>query len=474
MTDIPPNGFTARNVDLMAMMLTSRNIHSATLATLYANITFPHSRIFAKFLRHITEYPSLGTIVRRLDFSHFNPTGAGMSRRERMETLNLIPSTLLSCLSLTPNLREFLAQEHIDDDLSAEVLTKVLQFPKLRSLDLCACSSTTFRDAFSTVLANPLPILTISRLSLHECTILPVATYTTLLPLLPGLTHLDVAHTRITPAALLAIPTSARLTHLNLARCASLSGESVVEFLTSHPAAPSLVYLNLATDIVHSEPLLSDADLDNLLPVLGQRKALRSLSLKGSEMQPKHIPLLAPMSKFLEELGLGQHLTLSDITPLLIPPTKSTPYEIKIEMMDTSFLPGTVEDEEEEQEWHPHTLHYVDASSLSLASLDLSTLFSSRCSILSSSTSPLEVLEVNSEVHAKLAKSSVVVSRAGWVVKEVGRRYWLVRNSKSTGEVNGGDGARWWKCGATFWGMRKVPVVWAEVGGLYAHYMFKR
>jgi len=36
------------------------------------------------------------------------------------------------------------------------------------------------------------------------------------------------------------------------------------------------------------------------------------------------------------------------------------------------------------------------------------------------------------------------------------------------------DGAREWKWGATYWGMRKIPVARQEVGGMYGHYMFKR
>jgi hypothetical protein len=162
----------------MSLLLTSRGIHSATLATLYNQITIPHSRIFRKFLSHITDHPSLGTIVRRLDFSHFNPTGAGQTARERAQTLNLIPATLLQCLTLTPNLREFLAQEHIDDDLDRNVIRTLLcDLPKLKALDFCACSSTSFRDSFNAVIeAKPSPLpsaLALTRLSFHECTILP-------------------------------------------------------------------------------------------------------------------------------------------------------------------------------------------------------------------------------------------------------------------------------------------------------------
>jgi hypothetical protein len=453
-TDIPPNGFTARNVDLMSLLLTSRGMHAATLTTLYSQITIPHSRIFRKFLSHVKAHPALGTIVRRLDFSHFNPTGAGQTARERAQTLNLIPATLLQCLSLTPNLREFLAQEHIDDDLSSSVLLALFtSLPKLKALDFCACSSTSFRDAFSTVIASPLPSqLPITRLSLHECTILPSSVFEVLLPRLPRLTHLDVAHTRITDSALQSIPATATLTHLNLSKCSSLSGSAVVEFLATHPAARSLVYLNLAMDAKSAE-MLTAADITSLLPILPS--TLRSLSLKGSKMDASHVPLLLPLSKHVEELGLGRHLSLSDITHL--------------------FIPDQNAEVEEQMKWIPHALRYIDASDLSASQLDLGTLFGSSCPVLKSVAQPLEVLEVGTEVWKKLSGTGNerVVKRAGWCLKEAGRRGWLVREDFGDSQQRD-DGRRGWKWGASYWGMRKVPVARAEVGGMYGHYMFKR
>ncbi|PBP21460.1 leucine Rich Repeat domain-containing protein [Diplocarpon rosae] len=449
--DIPPNGFTARNIDLMSLLLTSRGMHAATLATLYAQVTFPHSRIFRKFLSHVQEHPALGTIVRRLDFSHFNPTGAGMSARERAQTQNLIPETLSECLSLTTNLQEFLAQEHIDNEISPAVLkTLFCDLPKLKALDLCACSSASFRESFNAIIsANMLPpILPITRLSLHECTILPSSVFDSLLPRMPHLTHLDVAHTRITDAALHSIPQTARLTHLNLSKCSLLSGAAVSSFLTTHPGARSLVYLNLAMDAKSSEMLSSD-EISALLPTLPH--SLRSLNLKGSKMGKEHIDLLLPLTKHLEELGLGRHLDLQQLVRLFIP-NPNLPLEDQLA-------------------WTPHSLRYLDVSDLTIAQLDLGTLFGSTCPVLKTITGPLEVLELSAEVLKRLEKVPDV-KRVGWCIKEAGRRGWLVRVHKE-GEAKDG-GAREWKWGATYWGMRKVPVARAEVGGIYGHYMFKK
>ena len=72
--DIPPNGVERRNIDLMSLLLSSKMVYGRTIGTLYRQITIPHSRIFQKFLEQITLDPGRGTWVRRLDFSHFNPS----------------------------------------------------------------------------------------------------------------------------------------------------------------------------------------------------------------------------------------------------------------------------------------------------------------------------------------------------------------------------------------------------------------
>jgi Leucine Rich repeat len=463
-TDIPPNGFQPRNIDLMSLLLTSRAMHVATLATLYGQVTIPHSKVFRKFLAHIAGHPALGAIVRRLDMSHFNPTGAGMTARERAETKNLTPQTLLQCLELLPNLREFLAQEHIDEELSADVIRKLFEMPRLQVLDFCACSSTPFRDAMMTVFRSTrsldLPqVMPITRLSFHECTILPSAIFESLLPRLPYLTHLDVTHTRITDEALSLIPQSARLTHLNLSKCSSLSGEKVVEFLGTHPAVKdTLIYLNLLMD-AKSHEMLDSNGISALLPKLPD--TLRSLNLKGSKMSRNNLRLLQPLTKHLEELGIGRNLPFEDISSLLGP------------------LPEDADDENEP--WVPHTLRYLDISDFEASMLDFGLLFGSKTSILKSRTLPLEVIEVGTKAFDKLKEKEHVCKHFGWVVKEAGRRGWLVRDttkvrSKAAGEPEAqpDDGQRAWKMGATSWGMRKIPVARAEVGGMYGLYMFKR
>lgn len=228
--------------------------------------------------------------------------------------------TLLQCVKLLPNLREFLAQEHIDEEFTSATIQALLVNNQMQALDFCACSSTAFREAWLDVVSSTssfvLPdVLSISRLSFHECTTVPPSIYETLLPHLPNLTHLDVVHTQITHKALTSIPRTARLTHLNLGKCSSLIGSKVVEFLTCHPAVKdSLIYLNLMSD-AKSHEILTATDIMALLPRLP--KSLRSLNLKGNPMNdPPHMELLEPLLPHLEELSMGRGLTYDNIAEL--------------------------------------------------------------------------------------------------------------------------------------------------------------
>ncbi|EKJ69874.1 hypothetical protein FPSE_09961 [Fusarium pseudograminearum CS3096] len=432
--EIPPNGLTPRNADLMALLLTSRSIHAATLNTLYRHITIPHSRIFRKFLATITEYPALASIVRRLDFSHFNPSTIFSTASERAQTRNLTSETLSKCLELTPYLQEFLAQEYIDEDLGPEVIKKLFfDMPRLQAVDFAGCSSPFFKNSFNSLLEAQWPdSLTLTRVSFHKCLNLPGSVFEAILPRLERATHLDLAGTRVTDKALQSLPETARLTHLNLAKCRELTSEVVVKFITTHPAiTQTITVLSLATN-ASSHLLLGKADVDAILPRLPH--TIRSLSLKGSRMDPSQLPLLTPLVQHLEELAIGRGLDLRDIHQLLY----------------------------QAQEWIPHSLRYIDIS-------DLDTIIGSASALLTPASAPLQVIELEERAYERAAKAKKNLERAGWTPKEFGSRYWLVRM-----ETDLDSGARWWKLGAESWGMRKIPVAKADVGGMYGTFMFGR
>ncbi|RMJ21791.1 leucine Rich Repeat protein [Aspergillus sp. HF37] len=459
--DVPPNGYTPRNVDLISCLLTSHTFHAATLSVLYRNMTFPHSVIFSKALNHISQYPALGTLVRRLDFSHFTSVGLGRTKQMNVEIQNLTSRTLLKCLNLLPNLKECLLQEHVEGDISVEVLQKLfLGLPNLRAVDFCGCStqsfSTVFMEALTTGPGLPPSLPNLQRISLHECSSLSAAALETLLPRLVNLTHLDLTHTQINEAALFSIPETANVTHLSLSRCSRLQGPEMVRFLTTHPAVrDSLVYLNLMTDPTRYR-ILEGEDVKALLPRLPS--SLRSLNLGGAKITSAHAPALLPLTKHLEELGLASaDLSVQDLNSFFAD--------------SQQFNSGT----ESAQEEFPSTLRYLDLNKVS--QITLSTIFNTgACLLLSQQSYPLQVIEFSDRLINPLKeRSKGGRSSIGWTVREIGRRGWYVRDPSScVPSQPPDDGARPWKVGARWWGMRKIPVAVGDVGGIYGHYMFKK
>ena len=63
-----------------------------------------------------------------------------------------------------------------------------------------------------------------------------------------------------------------------------------------------------------------------------------------------------------------------------------------------------------------------------------------------------------------MRRAETSLAYRGWCTKERDHRGWIVRPPQ--------DRHRWWKMGAESWGMRKIPVCEAEVGGIYGRHMF--
>ena len=459
--DIPPNGCTPRNVDLISCLLTSHTLHAATLGVLYRNMTFPHSIVFSKALNHISRYPALGTLVRRLDFSHFTSIGLGRTKQMNVEIQNLTARTMLQCLELLPNLKEILLQEHVEGDISVDVLRKLFTgLPNLHAIDLCGCSTQSFSAIFLEALATgpglPLTLPNLKRLSMHECSSLPAEAFETLLPRLVNLTHLDLTHTLVSEEALLSIPETARITHLSLSRCTRLRGNTLVKFLTTHPAVrDSLVFLNVLTDATRYRTL-DEEHLHALLPKLPS--TLRSLNLGGAKVNSSHTPLLFPLTKHLDELGLNSaDLSAKDLNTFFAPPQQDPESPTPLA-----------------SEWEPPSLCYMDLTKV--PRLTIATLFNTNgCFLLSQQSYPLQVIEFSDKIIAPLQeRTKNGKSSSGWMVRELGRRGWYVRDPDSIPSREPDDGSRSWKMGARWWGMRKIPVAVGDVGGIYGHYMFKK
>ncbi|KAL2395203.1 hypothetical protein ABEF93_001881 [Exophiala dermatitidis] len=453
------------HVDLVSCSLASKALYPAALRVMYRHVSIPQSRAFSKFMRSLRENDKLGEMVQWLDFSHYSNMGFGRDRTTTNQTPYLKPQTLLACLEMLPNLQAFLVHEHVDDELDVKVLSKLFSMPLIQALDFCACSSRPFAEAFTAVttqLCGSGPLTSLQRLSLHECTTLQEEVFEALLPRMSNLTHLDVAHTFINDRALLSIPPTAKITHLNLERCTHLTGSAVVKFLTTHPAVKeSIVYLNLASDSSRHR-LLAEEDVTRLLASLP--RTLRSLNLGGARVTSTHIPALRRLASHVEELGLrNAQLSLgADIKRLF-----------KADNGNPTNNTGT----------SASAIRYLDLSNI--PSVTQMSLSYSPSSLTGTDTLPLEVIELAPDVLQEIKRRNAHVKRPDWVVKELGRRGWFVRQpphlSSSETSSSGGDAAvvvddgwRPWKMGARWWGMRKLPVVDQDVGGMYGYFMFKR
>ncbi|KAL9115098.1 MAG: hypothetical protein Q9227_000892 [Pyrenula ochraceoflavens] len=470
MLDLPPETYGARNEDLVACLLTSKVLHSATLSLLYRNVTIPHSQIFAKMLANLLKHPELGSLVRRLNFSHYTSVGFGRTRRGSSEIRNVKPETLIQSLKLLPNLRELLVHEELDDELDANVLRQIFTMPSLTALDFCASSSRTFVDGMSAAITDnpslPESLPKLKRLSLHECETLQAPVFESLLPRLVNLTHLDVAHTLITDRALENIPITARITHLNLIRCTRIVGASIVKFLTTHPAVKdTLIYLNLHCDISRYR-LLSANDVTYLLSRLPS--TLRSLNLTGARVTPVHMPQLLTLSTHLQELGLGfTDLEADNLRDLIF---QQNPHD---------GSPSS-------------TLCYLDLTGIECLTpglLDRLTSpfirsaprFHNYSRRQAQPLPPLLAIEVSDSISAEARKRHNLQEAKlhydqSFIYRELGRRVVFTKKGGASAEEMKGSGRGVeWKMGADDgWGMRKIPVARQEVGGLYGFYMFKK
>lgn len=448
--DVSADSYLRPHADLFSCLLVSKSLHNAALRMLYQNVLIYRSKTFHKLVKSLEEDPALGRLIQSLDFSHYSTMGYGRSRGQTNVTPYLTKENLKTVISSTIGLKAFLVHEHLDDELDIGVLTALLNISSLRSVDLTCCTSETFVSAFSSLWleSKASQYGQLQRLCLHECTTLKPAVFESMLSRFTRLTHLDLAHTRVNDTALLSIPPTARITHLNLERCTQVTGSAVVHFLTQHPAARNLVWLNLNADASRYR-LLSEEDLDELLPALPS--TLRSLNLGGARIISRHVPALRQLATHVEELGLkGANLGLTqDINRILSLPSDKTT------KLDRPEMKSTV-----------RYLDLTDVSSVTQMSLSYAPI-----SLKDSASLPLEVIELGGTVLSEIIKRNKNIKNPDWTVKELGRRGWYVRSSdqKSTD-----DGSRAWKMGARWWGMRKIPMIEQEVGGMYGYFMFKR
>lgn len=275
----------------------------------YCNLTT--AKRFHSLLNTITIEPELRNIIQVADFQELTSIGLGRTGEMNKQIKNLTNHTLLKFLKLTKgNLREFLACEHIQDDLDDKIIHFLLKPGKVLSiLDFCGCSGPNFTKSFILALRelyeqsystntstsnlidddnisiasfstinsvdlneiededfhfapddmniNVTPLecnYQITCLGLNDCTDLPNFVLGKLLKLLPDLQKLDLARTSIDDNILIyAIPHWKNLSHLSLGNCSQITPRAILEFFSHHPAVTdenndaTLEWLNVGT-----------------------------------------------------------------------------------------------------------------------------------------------------------------------------------------------------------------------------------
>jgi hypothetical protein len=127
----------------------------------------------------------------------------------------------------------------------------------------------------------------------------------------PKLRDLDLSYTPIDPKSLFFINSNVRLKRLRITNCQGNDTSALSHFLATHPAAnTSLVVLDLTR--VRFNEHDTTIILENLPPTL------RSLNLSHSSMSASQVPLLQKLCQHLEELDVGQDLTMDDIERMLM------------------------------------------------------------------------------------------------------------------------------------------------------------
>ena len=236
------------------------------------------------------------------------------------------------------------------------------------ALDLCGCISSVFVRALTDLVAMylisdekeeedrgrghrgvALPAVCLPklrRLGLHSVSSVPSTILTPFVLAFPSLTHLDLSHTRCTPALLngLAKSQTVRLVALSLARCPRVTSKSVANLLVHGESTRGLQQLSLFGDVMCGFPMTKE----DLLQIVTQAPMFRTgkisyLDISSNPVTPEILAAI-PAQPDLRSLGLSsvpdlplktiaeflytkahnvEILTLASSCPELVPPTPS-------------------------------------------------------------------------------------------------------------------------------------------------------
>lgn len=338
-----------------------------SLKYLYKYGNFTRSRTFDHFLRNLMTSKNLllGNYVEYLDFSEFTSIGLGRTGEMMNEIQMVTSNTILKCLKLTPNLKEFLASESIQSDIDYKILNYLFNdLPLLDTLDFCGCSGPKFSQAFKEMIilnthdnstnnmnninnnhnntnnnnnniSNNIETIdeesenvnftinynsNIKRLSFHDCTDLPTEVFVKILSRLNNLRRLDLTHTQVTSNLLFhALSSDIRLSHLSIGKCSQIgTTRDLMNFLLNHSSVNkgSLRYLNLQVN-TSNESCFNDRTLSFLLNNLNCPN-LNYLNLGGNSVNLQHLKIINSKFKSLNSLIISNsQISINDLIEFL-------------------------------------------------------------------------------------------------------------------------------------------------------------
>lgn len=289
----------------------------------------------------LERFPTRGRFLRSLDLSSIDdvalplPLSHHHHHTTEEEEAGGLASDLEACIDRTPLLQHLLISPKISNLLPTRLFEKLftaLTYLKTLSLENCITPNLTsalthlLEDQTETETETPSSnkkiIPSITLLNLSHCTTLPSSIFELLTPHLSDLQVLNVEETQMSCAALKKIPRCARVTHLNLNRCAGLEEEEdeLFKVLRTHPAfTHTLSSLELAHHLSPSTTTSSSSSSSHLTPLLSTLtlSPLRILDLSGHNMETSHLSQIKKLAdQELQIVRLGRGLSMDDIEGL--------------------------------------------------------------------------------------------------------------------------------------------------------------
>ncbi|PBP16238.1 Leucine Rich Repeat domain protein [Diplocarpon rosae] len=312
---------------LLACLQVSARLHDTAILIMYRDLTIRAVKTsITRFFETLQQRPRLASLVRTIDITRSVYSDCTISHRE----LALLPRLRDLRLSLSQVKEVKMLHELIFCTPSLESLTLDISRLNEKTQMLRGVFDGLFHD-----LSSNLTTLNLTDSKGAGGLDIP-GVFESLLPKMYKLQVLNASRTCITVDALSAIPSSARLSYLNIWGCRDLALSRLIDFLGTHPAVASSLVVLKAGDIADTAPL-SETQVNSILA--HAPKTLRSLDLSRSRMGRSNIPQLQLLCCQLEELSLGRRLRMRDVEDMLLRPVYAFQDECHVSSSSQEYAP---------------------------------------------------------------------------------------------------------------------------------------